>query len=56
MDKKHLERYLAEFDFRQNTREKLKIDDVQRVAIAVKGAKGKRLTYRRPDESQGPCC
>ncbi len=42
----HLDRYLAEFDFRQNTRAKLGIDDVSRSAIALKGTKGKRLTYR----------
>jgi transposase-like protein len=42
----HLNRYLAEFDFRQNTREKLKINDVSRAEIALKGTKGKRLTYR----------
>ncbi len=47
MDKKHIDRYLAEFDFRQNTRAKLGIDDVQRMGIAVAGAKGKRLTYRQ---------
>lgn len=46
IDQKHLNRYLAEFDFRMNNREKLGIDDVQRTANAVKGAKGKRLTYR----------
>jgi len=46
MDQKHLDRYLAEFDFRQNTRAKLGIDDAQREAIAVQGMKGKRLTYR----------
>ena len=46
MDKKHLDRYLAEFDFRQNTRAKLGINDTQRMGIAVAGAKGKRLTYR----------
>jgi hypothetical protein len=45
MDKKHLNRYLAEFDFRRNTRAKLGINDVQRAAIAVQGFKGKRLTY-----------
>jgi transposase-like protein len=45
MDSKHFERYLAEFDFRYNTRAKLGIDDEAREAIAVKGAKGKRLTY-----------
>jgi len=46
MDKKHLDRYLAEFDFRRNTRAKLGINDVQRTAIVVQGAKGKRLTYQ----------
>lgn len=45
VDTKHFDRYLAEFDFRMNTRAKLGIDDVQRTALAVKGAKGKRLTY-----------
>lgn len=42
----HLDRYLAEFDFRQNNREKLGIDDVSRAATALQGVKGKRLTYR----------
>ena len=46
IDAKHFERYAAEFDFRMNTRAKLGIDDVQRTAIAVKGAAGKRLTYQ----------
>lgn len=41
----HLRRYLAEFDFRYNTRSKLGIEDVERACLAVKGAKGKRLTY-----------
>jgi transposase-like protein len=45
MDKKHLNRYLAEFDFRRNTRAKLGIDDAQRTVLAVQGFKGKRLTY-----------
>ncbi len=45
VDKKHLDRYLAEFDFRQNTRVKLGIDDEQRTALAVRSTKGKRLTY-----------
>lgn len=53
MDKRHLGRYLAEFDFRQNTRAKLGIDDVQRADIALQGVKGKRLTYRTvgPEEA-----
>jgi hypothetical protein len=45
MDKAHLDRYLAEFDFRFNTRAKLGINDTQRAAKAVEGFKGKRLTY-----------
>ncbi len=49
MDKKHLDRYLAEFDFRMNTRAKLGYTDTDRTAIAVQGAKGKRLTYKSPD-------
>ncbi len=48
MDSAHLDRYLSEFDFRMNTRAKLGFDDAARAAIAVQGAKGKRLTYRRP--------
>jgi transposase-like protein len=50
VDKKHLNRYLAEFDFRQNNRIRLGIDDVARAALAVRAAKGKRLTYRRTGE------
>jgi transposase-like protein len=46
---KHLDRYLAEFDFRYNNREALGTDDVGRTDNALKGAKGKRLTYRGPD-------
>lgn len=46
VDKKHLDRYLAEFDFRQNTREKLGINDEQRADLALKGFPGKRLTYQ----------
>jgi transposase-like protein len=41
----HLPRYLAEFDFRYSNREKLGVNDVQRASLALKGAKGKRLTY-----------
>jgi transposase-like protein len=42
----HLHRYLAEFDFRYSNRIKLGVDDVARTDLAVKGIKGKRLTYR----------
>ena len=49
VDAKHFDRYLAEFDFRQNTRAKLGINDVERADIALAGFKGKRLTYATPD-------
>jgi len=48
---KHLHRYLAEFDFRYSNRTKLGVNDAMRAAKIVEGAKGKRLQYRRPDES-----
>ena len=41
----HLHRYLAEFDFRANTRE---MDDGERAAALLANAKGKRLLYRQP--------
>lgn len=43
----HLPRYLAEFDFRMNNRTKLGIEDGVRAARILKGAEGKRLTYRQ---------
>jgi hypothetical protein len=52
MDAKHFDRYLAEFDFRFNTRAKLGFNDVQREALAVKAAKGKRLTYQRTNRAE----
>lgn len=48
--KKHLHRYLAEFDFRYSYRSALGVDDTTRAVCAVQGAIGRRLTYRRPDE------
>lgn len=45
--KHHLHRYLAEFDFRYNHRSANGIEDGERAAIALRGVKGKRLTYRR---------
>jgi transposase-like protein len=43
---KHLHRYLAEFDFRYNHRAAFGISDGERAALSIKGAEGKRLTYR----------
>lgn len=45
-DERHLHRYLSEFDFRYNNRVRLGVHDEQRTVHAVKGAAGKRLTYR----------
>ena len=44
----HLHRYLSEFDFRYNNRTKLGVSDTERATLAVRGAEGKRLTYRQP--------
>jgi transposase-like protein len=48
-DEKHLHRYLAEFDFRYNHRTKLGYGDIERTFAAIRGAEGKRLTYRQPN-------
>ena len=40
--RKHLHRYLSEFQFRHNNNE---LTDGQRIAVAIKAAQGKRLTY-----------
>ena len=45
----HLQRYVTEFDFRWNTRQKLGFSDTDRAAIVLKNIGGKRLTYRRTD-------
>lgn len=47
----HFQRYLDEFAFRYNNRVKLGVDDKQRALIALRGAEGKRLTYRRISEA-----
>jgi transposase-like protein len=44
----HMHRYLVEFDFRYSTR---KWSDVERAEELLRGAKGKRLMYRQPDEA-----
>jgi transposase-like protein len=42
VSKKHLHRYLAEFQYRYNMRD---LTDGQRIVKAIKSAQGKRLTY-----------
>jgi transposase-like protein len=51
MSEQHLQRYLAEFDFRMNHRVRLGYTDDMRTDKALEGIRGKRLTYRRPDEA-----
>ena len=50
ISEQHLQRYCDEFAFRWNTRSGLGVEDFERAALLLKGASGKRLTYRRPDE------
>ena len=42
----HLGRYCAEFDLRYSTRD---LSEAERLATILKGAEGRRLTYRRSD-------
>jgi transposase-like protein len=44
----HLHRYLVEADFKYNTRD---LCDADRAVELLKGAKGKRLMYRQPDQA-----
>lgn len=44
----HLQRYMAEFDFRYTFRAANGYDDAARTVEALKGARGKRLMYRQP--------
>lgn len=45
VSKRHLQRYLDEFEFRHNHRH---LEDGQRVTAAIRGGDGKRLTYQMP--------
>ena len=47
--KKHLHRYVAEYEFRYNNRSANGVEDAERSQIALRGARGKRLTYQGPD-------
>ncbi|MBM3527676.1 MAG: IS1595 family transposase [Alphaproteobacteria bacterium] len=48
----HLQRYLDEFDFRYNNRIALGVGDAERALRAIKGAAGKRLTYRQAGSAE----
>lgn len=45
VSKQHLHRYVSEFQYRYNTR---KLEDGQRVTLAIRRSQGKRLLYRTP--------
>jgi transposase-like protein len=47
----HLHRYLAEADFKYNHRTALGFDDTERTDALLRGAKGKRLYYRQPNQA-----
>ncbi|SDW82486.1 Transposase zinc-ribbon domain-containing protein [Albimonas donghaensis] len=47
--KRHLHRYVAEFEFRYNNRSALGVGDHGRAVNALTGTKGKRLKYHGPD-------
>jgi len=53
VSEQHLQRYVDEFAFRWNTRSSLGVEDVERANRAMKGASGKRLTYRQPYKREG---
>ncbi|HUH98950.1 MAG TPA: IS1595 family transposase [Anaerolineales bacterium] len=50
VSEKHLDRYLAEFDYRYSTRH---VKDGDRTRAAIKRVAGKRLTYRETKEKKG---
>ena len=45
LSEEHLDRYLAEFDFRANT---LRLSDKERCAALLTATKGRRLVYENP--------
>lgn len=51
---KHLHRYLAEFDYRHNTRAAVGFDDVERADKLITQVVGKRLTYQTTDRPIAP--
>ena len=51
ISEQHLHRYLAEFDFRYNSRSGLGIEDTERVRKIAAGTANKRLTYRAAGET-----
>ena len=53
VSEQHLQRYVDEFAFRWNKRSSLGIEDTERASRMIKGAVGKRLTYRPTRRRRG---
>lgn len=51
VSEQHLQRYVNEFDFRYNYRESQGFNDAERAATALRGIEGKRLTYKRTNQT-----
>ena len=52
VSEQHLQRYVDEFAFRWNHRSALGVEDAERANAMIRGAIGRRLTYRQPDKAQ----
>lgn len=52
VSEQHLQRYVSEAAFKWNNRSALGIEDTERASAALRGISGKRLTYRRTNETQ----
>lgn len=53
VSEQHLQRYVDEFAFRWDNRSAMGVEDAERARRIVKGAIGKRLTYRQLDRTKG---
>ena len=52
ISEQHLQRYMTEAEFMWNHRSAVGVEDAERTTAAIRGATGKRLTYRRLDQAK----
>jgi hypothetical protein len=52
VSEQHLQRYVDEFSFRWDNRSAMGVEDAERARRMVRGAIGKRLTYRNPHSEE----
>ena len=52
VSEQHLQRYVDEFAFRWNNRSALGVEDAERANRMIRGAIGRRLTYRQPNKEK----